>query len=329
MAGLAAVPFAGWVALLISGAFAFWDVYELYKLWQEFSGSDTEEISISPTPVNQSQTNTSAGSVSVVDDYGRVISTGPTQNTPAPAAPAAPAAKSSRTSKRPTPGFKLNKSQSEMANLIHRRFTEAGFTDAQATAAVVNAYAESRLNPKAESPKSAKEESYGLFQMNTVGGLGTGHNPEDLKDANYNIDLMIKAAKGKAGSRFRSATSLNDAVAAFTKDLERPKNADLRAIERVALATALTGGGNVISLGGAPSGARTEFASSQDSFNAASTVASNKPLFSAADLAALRDGMRSPAMPNGGGGMLQAAFVSKATPYDRDFYKELVAKVAL
>jgi hypothetical protein len=31
----------------------------------------------------------------------------------------------------------------------------------------------------------------------------------------------------------------------------------------------------------------------------------------------------------GGGGMTQAAFVSKATPYDRDFYRGLVATIAL
>ena len=141
---------------------------------------------------------------------------------------------------------KLSKKQSEMASLIHSKFMQAGFTDAQATAAVVNAFAESSLNPLAKSPVTDKEASYGLFQMNTKGGLGTGHSPEKLMDPNYNIDLMIKAAKSKAGERFRATTSLDSAVTAFTKDLERPANADAEAVKRVALASALTGSGPLV-----------------------------------------------------------------------------------
>jgi len=141
---------------------------------------------------------------------------------------------------------KLNKKQSEMASLIYNKFMEAGFTDAQATAAVVNAFAESSLNPTAKSPVTDKEESYGLFQMNTKGGLGTGHSPEKLMDPNYNIDLMIEAAKSKQGERFRATTSLDSAIAAFTKDLERPKNADAEALKRIALASSLTGSDTMI-----------------------------------------------------------------------------------
>jgi hypothetical protein len=231
-------------------------------------------------------------------------------------------------------GFKFNKNQSEMATLIHTKFTEAGFTDAQATAAVVNAYAESRLNPKAESPKTDKEASYGLFQMNTKGGLGTGHKPEDLKDPNYNIDLMIKAAKGKAGNNFRNATSVETAVAAFTKDLERPKNADAEAIKRVALAEAITGGGSATSTtlaSASGDSARSQFAGAQADARKLDTAmaAVDKPLFSPEDLAGFAAAMKAPGMQNGGGGMTQAAFVSKATPYERDFYNNLLKTVAL
>jgi len=134
----------------------------------------------------------------------------------------------------------LSREQSAMATLIHNKFTAAGFTEEQATAAVVNSFAESRLNPKAESPKTNKEASYGLFQMNTKGGLGAGHDPDKLKDPNYNVDLMIQAAKGKAGEKFRSATTVEAAITAFTKDLERPANADAEAVKRVALASAIT-----------------------------------------------------------------------------------------
>lgn len=131
--------------------------------------------------------------------------------------------------------MRLNASQREMADLIYSKFTAAGFTPDQANAAVVNALAESSLNPRAANETSL-ESSYGLFQMNTRGGLGTGHDPQKLKDPNYNIDLMINAARGNAGNRFRQSKDLETAIRTFTEDLERPANKVEKGIERVALA---------------------------------------------------------------------------------------------
>ena len=340
VAGIAAAPFSAGLSLLISGIGALLLVYDIYQIYDFFVELEKEmdadekaakvikaESSSStppgPVPSGPAPSNTGGGtSARLFKDSNAASSTTPSSagftNT----------------------GFKFNKNQNEMASLIHRKFTEAGFTDDQATAAVVNAYAESNLNPKAESPKTDKEASYGLFQMNTKGGLGTGHKPEDLKDPNYNIDLMIKAAKGnvegyqKASIKFRSTTSLNDAVAAFTKGFERPKNADLRAIERIALAQAITGGGSatsttLASAGG--DGARSQLATSQADLRKLdmAMAAVDKPLFSPEDLAGFAAAMKAPGMQNGGGGMTQAAFVSKATPYDRDFYHNLLKTVAL
>jgi hypothetical protein len=121
------------------------------------------------------------------------------------------------TSKTPT---NMNQQQSDMASLIYNRFREAGFSDVQAKAAVANAMAESSLNPEAHNTKG--EDSVGLFQMNRKGGLGQGHSIENLKDPEYNIALAIDAAK--KSKSFREATSINDAVSAFVKDVERPKD---------------------------------------------------------------------------------------------------------
>ena len=77
--------------------------------------------------------------------------------------------------------------QNNMADLIRKKFKEAGFNDAQAEAAVANAWAESRFDPNAHNQRG--EDSVGLFQMNRKGGLGSGYSVEQLKDPAFNIDL--------------------------------------------------------------------------------------------------------------------------------------------
>jgi len=121
----------------------------------------------------------------------------------------------------------------DMADLIYNRFREAGFSDVQARAAVANAIAESNLNPNAKNI-TAKEESYGLFQMNRKGGLGTNHTPENLMDPNYNIGLAIQAAKESKG--FVNATTIEQAVSSFVKDVERPANQEAAILKRIQIA---------------------------------------------------------------------------------------------
>lgn len=134
------------------------------------------------------------------------------------------AARESISSSNKSSGFDLSKlsdEQKRMADLIYTRFTEAGFSDAQAKAAIANALAESSLRPTA-SNISDKEESYGLFQMNRKGGLGSGYTPEQLKDPEFNIQLAIDAAK--KSKAFTQATDVKEATKAFVTDIERPKD---------------------------------------------------------------------------------------------------------
>ena len=114
----------------------------------------------------------------------------------------------------------LGRAEEDMANLIREKFKTAGFSDIQAEAAVANAIAESNLNPNAHNTRG--EDSVGLFQMNRDKGLGVGYSVEQLKDPNTNIDLAIAAAKNSKD--FKSASTIDEAVAAFVKDVERPAN---------------------------------------------------------------------------------------------------------
>lgn len=138
-----------------------------------------------------------------------------------------------KTGKSPTPV-----TQQDVADMIRTKFKGAGFSDVQAEAAVANAYAESRLNPMARN-NNGKEDSIGLFQMNRMGGLGSGYSVEQLQDPAFNIDLAIAAAK--KSKNFTNATNIQDAVAAFVKDVERPANQPAEIAKRTDIAMNVTG----------------------------------------------------------------------------------------
>jgi len=130
----------------------------------------------------------------------------------------------------------IPRGREDVAMMIYNKFREAGFSDIQARAAIANAIRESSLNPAAKHKDSPW---YGLFQINTKGGLGTGHNPSDLLTAEYNIDLIIKEAK--RSKAFKASTNIQDAVAAFVSDVERPANKQDEIRRRTQIALGLSG----------------------------------------------------------------------------------------
>jgi hypothetical protein len=131
---------------------------------------------------------------------------------------------------------KLSDEQKKIADLIYTRFIEAGFNEAQATAALANAYAESSFNPSAANITD-KEESYGLFQMNRKGGLGQGYTPEQLKDPETNIAIAIREAK--KSKNFLQSTNVEGAVKAFVEDVERPADKLSAISKRTSVALAM------------------------------------------------------------------------------------------
>ncbi|NKK77700.1 phage tail tip lysozyme [Rhizobium leguminosarum] len=106
-------------------------------------------------------------------------------------------------------------------DLIVDRFAAAGFnTRHQLAAVLANAIEESGLNPAAAS--HPPERSFGLFQCNQKNGVGKGYSEAKLKDPEVNISLII--AEARKSKTFCTAATLEAAVEAFVKWVERPKN---------------------------------------------------------------------------------------------------------
>ena len=125
-----------------------------------------------------------------------------------------------------------------MAELIARRFADAGYGVLQQVAAIANAIGESGLDPTIKA--AGNEPSYGLFQLNQAGGVGTGHSVAVLTDAEQNIAIMLAhMATLSADNAFRNTASLHDAVAIFVREFERPANSAGAIARRSAIAQSL------------------------------------------------------------------------------------------
>jgi hypothetical protein len=125
----------------------------------------------------------------------------------------------------------------DMAKLIVTSFAAAGYGKFHQAAAVGNAIAESNLNPVAHS--APPEVSIGLFQLNQKAGLGVGHSTVDLEDPVKNIAIIIAETKKKELPHFRNATTLEAAVAAFVRDIEKPADPTGEISKRLGLARKL------------------------------------------------------------------------------------------
>lgn len=207
---LATIPFVGWVGAAIQLGFSLWTAWEIYELWKEFTKNDSGDETVPEDTTKPTQVSSQESGYDALGNY-----TGQNQTPNSPTA------------------IPPGEGPQQMAELIRKKFKDAGFSDAQAEAAVANAIAESGLNPKARNNTNG-EDSVGLFQMNRNGGLGSGKTVEELMDPNTNIDLAIAAAK-KSDS-FKSATNVNDAVAAFVRDVEKPKNQQAAIEKRIQIA---------------------------------------------------------------------------------------------
>ncbi len=130
---------------------------------------------------------------------------------------------------RPVAGINLNSpkipaSRRAIASLIAESFAAAGFGAIQQIAAIANAIAESGLNPAAENLNG--ERSFGLFQLNQNGGVGTGFPEAELKDPKRNIAIMLGEIamphQTQHRKRFMTTTSLLEAVEIFVHHFEKP-----------------------------------------------------------------------------------------------------------
>lgn len=129
----------------------------------------------------------------------------------------------------PVTGINLNSpkippARRGIASLIAESFAKAGFGPTQQIAAIANAIAESGLNPDAEN--LVGERSFGLFQLNQTGGLGSGFDAAELKDPRRNIAIMLseigKPHQKTQRLRFMGTSNLREAVEIFVHHFERP-----------------------------------------------------------------------------------------------------------
>jgi len=122
-----------------------------------------------------------------------------------------------------------------MAGLIVNQFGEAGFGKFQQAAALANAIAESNLNPNAHA--GGAEDSWGLFQLNRNGGLGTPYSSAQLIDPSTNIQIIISEVRKYP--LFAAATTISDAVSVFVQKVERPANPSGEIVRRLKIAQSL------------------------------------------------------------------------------------------
>jgi len=120
-------------------------------------------------------------------------------------------------------------------DLIEREFVAAGYSLPVAAAAVVNAYAESSLNPLAVGDNG---RSVGLFQLN-IRGAGAGMTTAARQDPLTNVRTLIareRSALGKVAAGAAAGEGIPRLAALFSTYVERPANKALSESYRSALA---------------------------------------------------------------------------------------------
>lgn len=142
-----------------------------------------------------------------------------------------------------TGNIPLTDAQRAMLRAIAAELDSAGLA-AWGVAFGTNAYAESRLNPRAAA--LPPEDSVGLFQLNAK-GAGRGMTVEQRQDPGQNIRRIIEEARGRGIEGQHPATE-GDAVVWFAREVERcsacgHSGGDGELVRRRALADSLFGAG--------------------------------------------------------------------------------------
>ena len=140
------------------------------------------------------------------------------------------------------PAFKREFPVSDMLNLRHdqrmvaqqieSRLRKHRISEGIIMGAIINAYAESRLNPRAVGPGN----THGVFQL-LPSGLGHDMTIDQMHNVNASVDRVVVAIK-KSKKMMRAGQSevdLENIVKVFCAEIERPKDKQLRAMERAAL----------------------------------------------------------------------------------------------
>lgn len=121
----------------------------------------------------------------------------------------------------------LSASQIDAAETIQRLFLDAGFSEYVAAAAVVNAFRESSLDPK----KKSKTGRYvGLFMLSP--DIIASERARMQPDLNT-LGIINEAMKAKGFMALAESEDLWELVEAFSTYVERPREPDLEASQRI------------------------------------------------------------------------------------------------
>jgi len=126
----------------------------------------------------------------------------------------------------------LRHDQRMVAQQIESRLRKHLISDGIIMGAIVNAYAESRLNPRAVGPGNTR----GVFQL-LPSGLGHDMTVDQMHDVNASVDRVVVAIKKnrKMMAAGLQHTNLENITRVFCIEIERPKNKEMRALERISL----------------------------------------------------------------------------------------------
>jgi hypothetical protein len=120
--------------------------------------------------------------------------------------------------------------RAHIASAVEEQLVTAGVNPRMARAAVINAYAESGLNPYAIGDHG---RSVGIFQLSSA-GLGSKMTVDQRINVKTSTARIARAVlKDDTLMQMQhECASLSDMVKAFTIRIERPKNSKVKARER-------------------------------------------------------------------------------------------------
>jgi hypothetical protein len=128
--------------------------------------------------------------------------------------------------------FILDDEQQVVAQQVEGRLRDHGFSDELIIGALVNAYAESKLDVAVVG----KAGERGIFQLNPK-GLGHNMTKEEMRGIDTSVDRIAAAVKKNErlmALEARGGTAEQHA-SLFCKEIERPKHKNRKALERVRL----------------------------------------------------------------------------------------------
>ncbi len=125
--------------------------------------------------------------------------------------------------------MKLSDDQLSIATQVEKRMRYHGFSDESIAGALINAYAESKLNVNAVG----RAGEIGIFQLNPR-GLGRNMSTSDMRDVRKSVDRVARAMKknDKIMKLEARGADIDDHVRAFCTEIERPKNRYKKAKDR-------------------------------------------------------------------------------------------------